>query len=143
MQGNFAGLRLGDIGDAYLFVGALPELTLSRPNLQRYRDHPELLAELDRRQLIRTGTRFDTSAFFAITPSPFAAGWRADKNTRVPARRDARSEAIRAMARTLAAIGGEGDWPDCVRWRATGSDRCPTRDRGIARNRRAMCRRRY
>ena len=108
MQGNFTGLRLGDIGDAYLFVGSVPELTLSRPNLQRYRDHPELLAELDRRQLIRTGTHFDTSAFFAVTPSPFATGWRADKNTRVPARRDARSEAIRAMARTLAAIGGEG-----------------------------------
>jgi hypothetical protein len=107
-QGNFAGLRLGDIGDAYLYVGSLTELTLSSPNLQRYREDPTLLAELDRRQLLRTGEHFDTAAFFAVTSPPFASGWRADKNTEVLARSDSRSEAIRAMSRALAVIGGEG-----------------------------------
>jgi hypothetical protein len=79
----YAGLRLADVADAYLYLRPFHELTLSPTDLTRYRVNPALLAELDRRQRIRTGAAFDTVAFFAPPQSKFLFGpWRADMNVR-------------------------------------------------------------
>jgi hypothetical protein len=81
----YAGLRLSDVSDAYLYLRPFRELTLSMTDLTRYRANPALLAELDRRQRIRTGTPFDTAAFFAPPSSRLLLGpWRGDMNIRMP-----------------------------------------------------------
>jgi hypothetical protein len=79
----YAGLRLSDVADAFLYLRPFGELALSTPDLTRYRQSPALLAELDRRQRIRSGVPFDTAAFFAPPASRLLLGpWRADMNIR-------------------------------------------------------------
>jgi hypothetical protein len=82
----YAGLRLSDVADAYIYLRPFRELTVSVPDLTRYRTNPALVAELDRRQRIRNGVPFDTAAFFAPPASRLLFGpWRGDMNIRSPA----------------------------------------------------------
>ena len=81
----YAGLRVSDVADAYLYLRPFRELTRSTADLTRYRKNPALLAELDRRQRIRSGAPFDTAAFFEPATSRLLLGpWRADMNVRDP-----------------------------------------------------------
>ena len=81
----FAGLRLSDLADAFLYLRPFSQLTVAVPDLARYRTTPALLTELDRRQRIMTGAPFDTTAFFATPASPLLYGpSRGDRNVRRP-----------------------------------------------------------
>jgi hypothetical protein len=81
----FAGLRMSDLADAYLYLRPFSQLTVAVPDLARYRTTPALLEELDRRQRIMTGEPFDTTAFFSTPASPLLYGpSRGDRNVRRP-----------------------------------------------------------
>jgi hypothetical protein len=61
----YAGLTLGDMAHAYLFLGRRADLTASRPNPAIFRGDEAYLAELQRRQRATRGGDLDTASLYA------------------------------------------------------------------------------
>jgi hypothetical protein len=63
-QATYAGFKLKEVADAYLYLGPRHRLTNSTPNPAVYRGDPAYLAELERRHRILFGQPLNTAELF-------------------------------------------------------------------------------